>query len=58
MKAMTEGINHITSMTRSVIAQNRVNMNNKEPMRDEEIIPLQSMNIYNGDFDKSYKIIE
>lgn len=58
MKAVTDGMNHITSMTKSVIAQNRVNMNNRDNMRDEEIIPLQSMNIFNGDFDKNYKLIE
>lgn len=58
LKAVTEGMNHITSMTKSVIVQNKVNMQNKDTLRDEEIIPLQPMNMYKGDMEKNYQIIE
>lgn len=62
MKAVTEGMNHITSMTKSVIVQNRANMNSVqaqgEELRDEEIIPLRPLNIYNGDSERNYQVIE
>lgn len=59
LKAVTEGMNHITSMTKNVIVQNRANahsVQNKEG--DEEIIPLRPLNMYNGDADRNYQVIE
>ncbi|XP_056645198.1 muscle calcium channel subunit alpha-1 isoform X6 [Diorhabda sublineata] len=56
--AVTEGMNHITSMTKNV--QNRVSinsLNNQENYKDEEI-PLRSLsNAQNGD-DKNYTVID
>lgn len=56
--AVTEGMNHITSMTKNV--QNRVSinsLNNQEYYKDEEI-PLRSLNnLQNGD-DKNYTVID
>ncbi|CAH1158375.1 unnamed protein product [Phyllotreta striolata] len=57
--AVTEGMNHITSMTKNV--QNRVSvnsLNNQENFKDEEI-PLRSLNnIRNGDDKNTYTVID
>lgn len=60
LKAVTEGMNHITTMTRNVIVQNRANAHSLqgEDLRDEEIIPLRPLNMYNGDADRNYQVIE
>lgn len=60
-KAVTEGMNHITSMTKSVIVQNRTGtqaIQNPDGMQDEEAIPLRSLNMFNGDPEKNYQVIE
>ncbi|KAG5899700.1 hypothetical protein JTB14_030094 [Gonioctena quinquepunctata] len=57
--AVTEGMNHITSMTKNV--QNRVSatsLNNQEGFMDEEI-PLRSLsNLHNGDEKNNYTVID
>ncbi|RZC33742.1 muscle calcium channel subunit alpha-1-like, partial [Asbolus verrucosus] len=54
-RAVTEGMNHITSMTKNVV-QNRASatsLHNQEGLKDEEI-PLRSLsNLHNGDTDKN-----
>ncbi|CAG9828455.1 unnamed protein product, partial [Diabrotica balteata] len=56
--AVTEGMNHITSMTKNV--QNRVSassLNNQDNFKDEEI-PLRSLNnLHNGDEKNNYTVI-
>ncbi|XP_060516431.1 muscle calcium channel subunit alpha-1 isoform X4 [Cylas formicarius] len=59
--AVTEGMNHITSMTKNVV-QNRTSatsLNNQDRYRDEEI-PLRSLtNLHNGDTEKNtYTVID
>ncbi|KAJ8923541.1 hypothetical protein NQ315_010119 [Exocentrus adspersus] len=58
--AVTEGMNHITSMTKNVV-QNRASatsLHNQEGLRDEEI-PLRSLsNLHNGDEKNSYTVID
>lgn len=59
-KAVTDGMNHITSMTRNVV-QNRASATSlhNQDRRDEEAIPLRSLtNLNNGDSEKSFQIIE
>ncbi|XP_072402636.1 muscle calcium channel subunit alpha-1 isoform X6 [Diabrotica undecimpunctata] len=57
--AVTEGMNHITSMTKNV--QNRVSassLNNQDNFKDEEI-PLRSLNnLHNGDEKNNYTVID
>ncbi|XP_050519467.1 muscle calcium channel subunit alpha-1 isoform X6 [Diabrotica virgifera virgifera] len=57
--AVTEGMNHITSMTKNV--QNRVSassLNNQDNYKDEEI-PLRSLsNLHNGDEKNNYTVID
>lgn len=60
-KAMTEGMNHITSMTKNVIVQNRTGnqiIQHSNGIPDEEAIPLRSLNLFNGDTEKNYQVIE
>lgn len=61
-RAVTEGMNHITSMTRNVV-QNRFSANSLhdgEMSREDEAIPLKALsNMYNGDPDKgNFQVIE
>ncbi|XP_049817851.1 muscle calcium channel subunit alpha-1 isoform X2 [Aethina tumida] len=52
--AVTEGMNHITSLTKNVV-QNRASctsIHNMEGLRDEEI-PLKSLNLHNGESEKN-----
>lgn len=60
IKAVTEGMNHITSMTKNVIVQNKANAHTMphDDLRDEEIIPLRPLNMYNGDAERNYQVIE
>lgn len=60
-RAVTEGMNHITSMTKNVV-QSRTStssLQNQDGLRDEEI-PLRSLtNLHNGDTDKNnFQVIE
>jgi uncharacterized NAD-dependent epimerase/dehydratase family protein len=60
-RAVTEGMNHITSMTKNVV-QNRASatsLHNQEGLKDEEI-PLRSLsNLHNGDTEKNnFQVIE
>lgn len=58
--AVTEGMNHITSLTKNVV-QNRASctsIHNMEGLRDEEI-PLKSLNLHNGESEKnSFTVIK
>ncbi|KAJ8941883.1 hypothetical protein NQ318_001737 [Aromia moschata] len=58
--AVTEGMNHITSMTKNVV-QNRASatsLHNQEGLKDEEI-PLRSLsNLHNGEEKNSYTVID
>lgn len=59
-KAVTDGMNHITSITKNAV-QNRASTTSlhNQDRRDEEVIPLQSLtNLNNGESDKSFQIIE
>ncbi|XP_065165999.1 voltage-dependent calcium channel type D subunit alpha-1 isoform X1 [Atheta coriaria] len=61
-RAVTEGMNHITSMTRNVV-QNRFSANSLhdgEMSREDEAIPLKALsNMYNGDPDKgNFQVID
>jgi voltage-dependent calcium channel L type alpha-1D len=60
-RAVTEGMNHITSMTKNVV-QNRASatsLHNQEGLKDEEI-PLRSLsNLHNGDTEKNnFQVID
>ncbi|XP_015833195.1 muscle calcium channel subunit alpha-1 isoform X3 [Tribolium castaneum] len=59
-RTVTEGMNHITSMTKSVV-QNRASatsLHNQEGLKDEEI-PLRSLsNLHNGDTEKNFQVID
>lgn len=60
-KAVTEGMNHITTMTKNVIVQNRTGtqaIQNTDGLQDEEAIPLRSLNMFNGEAEKNYQVIE
>ncbi|GLV39288.1 Ca[2+]-channel protein alpha[[1]] subunit D [Carabus blaptoides fortunei] len=60
-KAVTEGMNHITTMTKNVIVQNRTGtqaIQNTDAVQDEEAIPLRSLNMFNGEADKNYQVID
>ncbi|XP_063929308.1 muscle calcium channel subunit alpha-1 isoform X2 [Zophobas morio] len=61
-RTVTEGMNHITSMTKNVV-QNRASatsLHNQEGLKDEEEIPLRSLsNLHNGDTDKNnFQVID
>lgn len=59
-KAVTDGMNHITSMTKNVVhtRASATSLHNQDK-RDEEAIPLRSLtNISTGDVDKNFQIIE
>lgn len=61
-RAVTEGMNHITSMTKNVV-QNRASvtsLHSQEGLREEESIPLRSLNsMYSEDPDKNnFQVIE
>lgn len=57
--AVTEGMNHITSMRKSVVHNRSSATSLNDGYRDEEI-PLRSLtNLHNGDTEKSsYTVIE
>lgn len=59
-RTVTEGMNHITSMTKNVV-QNRASatsLHNQEGLKDEEI-PLRLLsNLHNGDTEKNFQVIE
>lgn len=59
-KAVTDGMNHISSMTRNAVQKrsSTTSIHNQDK-RDEEAIPLRSLtNINNGDSDKNFHIVE
>lgn len=60
-RAVTEGVNHITTMTKNVV-QNRASatsLHSQEGLREEESIPLRSLNnVYGEDKEKSSFQIE
>lgn len=60
-RAVTEGMNHITSMTKNVVQSrtSTTSLQNQDGLRDEEI-PLRSLtNLHNGDTDKNnFQVIE
>ncbi|XP_044741496.1 muscle calcium channel subunit alpha-1 [Chrysoperla carnea] len=60
-RAVTEGMNHITSMTKNVIGQTRnssMSLQDGMKVRSEEAIPLHSLNVYNKDVDRNYQVLE
>lgn len=60
-RAVTEGMNHITSMTKNVVQSraSATSLHNQEGLKDEEI-PLRLLStLHNGDTDKNnFQIIE
>lgn len=61
-RAVTEGMNHITSMTKNVVQSraSATSLHNQEGLRDEESIPLRSLtNMYGDDPEKmNFQVIE
>lgn len=56
--AVTEGMNHITSMTKNVV-ENRASANSLNDGYHDEEIPLRTLtNLHNGEAERTYTVIE